>query len=63
MTFNGVPVADENHLINLVSLANIDRPVQIEVYRGGRRQMLELKLTDRETYRAAEEQSGGVLTR
>ncbi|APZ92510.1 S1C family serine protease [Fuerstiella marisgermanici] len=63
VTFNGVPVADENHLINLVSLAIIDRPVQIEVYRGGRRQMLELKLTDRETYRAAEEQSGGVLTR
>ncbi len=63
VSFNGVPVADENHLINLVSLANIDRPVQIEVFRGGRRQVLELRLTDRETYRSAEENSGGVLTR
>lgn len=63
VSFNGVPVIDENHLINLVSLADIGRPVQIEVLRGGRRQELELRLTDRETYRSAEEASGSFLTR
>lgn len=63
ISFNGVPVADENHLINLVSLAEIDNPVQIEVFRAGRRQSLQIKLTDRYTYQSAEEASGSFLTR
>ncbi|MEZ6061203.1 MAG: trypsin-like peptidase domain-containing protein [Planctomycetaceae bacterium] len=53
VSFNGIPVADENHLINLVSLAEIGRSVKIEVFRGGQRQQLVLKLTDRESVRAA----------
>jgi len=63
VSFNGVPVMDENHLINLVSLADISHPVKIEVFRSGRRQALELKLADRESYRTVEESSSGFLTR
>lgn len=63
VSFNGVPVADENHLINLVSLADISKPVRIEVFRGGQRTAMELQLTDRDAYRTAEESSGGFLTR
>jgi serine protease Do len=61
--FNGVPVMDENHLINLVSLAEIDVPVSIEVFRAGRRESLQLKLTDRFAYQSAEQSSGSFLTR
>ena len=63
VTFNGVPVVDENHLINLVSLAEVGRPVEIEVFRRGKRQSLELRLTDRESYRTAEDAGGSFLTR
>ena len=63
ISFNGVPVMDENHLINMVSLAEIDSPIKIEVFRAGRRQALQIKLTDRYTYRSAEEASGSFLTR
>jgi len=63
VSFNGVPVLDENHLINLVSLADIGQPIQIEVFRTGRRQSLQLKLTDRDSYRTAEESGGSFLTR
>jgi serine protease Do len=63
VNFNGVSVIDENHLINLVSLADIGQPVQIEVFRGGRRQALQLKLTDREHYQTALDAGGSFLTR
>lgn len=63
VSFNGVPVIDENHLINLVSLAEVGRPVQIEVVRAGARRALELRLTDRDNYRTAEDASGSFLTR
>ena len=53
LSFNGVSVIDENHLINLVSLAEIGQAVRIEVFRSGRRQSMNLTLTDRETYRAS----------
>jgi serine protease Do len=63
VSFNGVPVIDENHLINLVSLAEIGSPIQVEVFRAGRRQALELRLTDREIYRTVEDSSRSFLTR
>lgn len=63
VSFNGISVIDENHLINLVSLAEIGRPTRIEVFRAGRRVPLELKLTDRYAYRTAEDASGSFLTR
>ena len=61
VSFNGVPVADENHLINLVSLADIGTPIRIEVYRAGRRQQLSLRLTERETYQSANSEFGHSL--
>lgn len=63
ITFNGVSVVDENHLINMVSLADIGRATAIEVFREGRRLALELQLTDRESYRTAEDASESFLTR
>ena len=63
ITFNGVPVIDENHLINLVSLADIGKPIQIEVFRAGRRQALQLRLTDRDSYRTVKDSNGSFLTR
>ncbi|MEZ6121660.1 MAG: trypsin-like peptidase domain-containing protein [Planctomycetaceae bacterium] len=63
VAFNGVPVTDENHLINLVSLAEIGKPINVEVFRAGRRQALQLQLTDREAYRTAESDTGSLLTR
>ena len=61
VSFNGVPVVDENHLINLVSLADIGTPIRIEVYRAGRRQQLSLRLTERETYQSANSEFGHSL--
>ena len=63
VSFNGIPVLDENHLINLVSLADIGKPVQVEVFRTGRKQSLQLQLTDRDTYRTVEETGGSFLKR
>lgn len=63
LSFNGVEVADENHLINLVSLADIGSAVRIEVYRGRQQQIVSVKLTDREDYRTAEDSSGSFMTR
>ncbi len=63
MTFNGVDVADENHLINLVSLADIGSSVRIEVFRGRQQQMVSVKLTDREDYRTAQDADGSFMTR
>lgn len=63
LTFNGVEVADENHLINLVSLADIGSSVRIEVFRGRQQQMVSVKLTDREDYRTAQDADGSFMTR
>lgn len=63
LTFNGVSVIDENHLINLVSLAEIGKATKIEVFRSGRRMAMELRLTDRYSYRTAEDPSNPFATR
>lgn len=63
VTFNGVTVMDENHLINLVSLADIGSSVRIEVFRGRQQQLVSLQLTDRDDYRAAEEAKPSTRTR
>lgn len=55
VSFNGIPVVDENHLINLVSLAEVGRAIDIEILRRGRRQKVQLRLSDRESYRTAEQ--------
>lgn len=63
VTFNGIAVVDENHLINLVSLAEIGKLLKVEVIRTGRRQTLNLQLSDRDSYRTAADSSGSFLTR
>jgi serine protease Do len=45
--FEGVPIYDENHLINLVSLAPIGKKVRLTVIREGREVSVEVLLTDR----------------
>ncbi|OYW13597.1 MAG: hypothetical protein B7Z55_16550 [Planctomycetales bacterium 12-60-4] len=47
LTFDGVNVQDENHLINLVSLTPIGRQVKLGVWRGGKQISLSLTLADR----------------
>jgi serine protease Do len=47
LTFDGVDVQDENHLINLVSLTPIGRQVRLGVWRGGKRITLTITLADR----------------
>lgn len=63
ISFNGIPVLDENHLITLVSLADIGKSIQLEVFRTGRRQALNLQLTDRDSYRTVEETGRSFLKR
>ncbi|MFN0053052.1 MAG: trypsin-like peptidase domain-containing protein [Planctomycetales bacterium] len=52
LTFDGVEVLDENHLINLVSLASVGKKVKIVVFRQGRHVTVELHLMELEDSRA-----------
>lgn len=63
LSFNGIEVADENHLINLVSLADIGSAVRMEVFRGRQQQLVSVQLTDRDDYRTAEDAPGTFQTR
>ena len=55
VSFNGVEIEDENHLINLVSLSEVGTAAEMEVVRGGRRLQLTVQLMDREAYRRTED--------
>jgi len=63
IAFNGVTVVDENHLINLVGIAAIGEPVNVNVFRQGRQLAVKVKLMDRDTQRSAAESSGKFLQR
>ncbi len=57
LSFEGVEVQDENHLINLVSLTPVGRKVRLEIMRNGRLANLDVLLADREDLvRRAKEQ-------
>jgi serine protease Do len=47
LTFDGVEVQDENHLINMVSLTPVNRQVKMIVMRSGRKITLDVVLGDR----------------
>ncbi len=47
LTFDGIDVQDENHLINQVSLTPIGRQVKLGVWRGGQQITLTITLADR----------------
>ncbi|GAB4143292.1 MAG: trypsin-like peptidase domain-containing protein [Planctomycetaceae bacterium] len=47
LEFNGRPVLDENHLINLVSLTPVGNKVRLTIIRKGRRRTITVNLADR----------------
>jgi len=63
VSFNGVQVIDENHLINLVSLSDIGASVKMEVYRQRQKTQLSVLLTDRDNYRTADKAAETFSTR
>ena len=63
IAFNGVTVVDLNHLINLVGIAAIGEPVNVNVFRQGRQLAVKVTLMDRDTQRSAADSSGTFLQR
>ena len=63
LTFNGTEISDLNHLINIVSLSEIGQPMSLEVFRSGRRETLQIKLTDRNAYRTATDVRSSIFSR
>lgn len=63
LTYNGVEVVDENHLINLVSLSDIGSSVTMEVFRARQKTEKIVQLTDREEFRTAEDARNTFNTR
>lgn len=63
VSFNGVKVIDENHLINLVSLSDIGSSVRMEIYRQRQTTQHTVLLTDRDDYRTAEQAAETFMTR
>jgi serine protease Do len=65
LNFNGIEIEDENHLIHLVSLTELNRPVRVVVLRNGKQLPLNITLMDRdqvkgeETKRPIRRQSSG----
>src|SRR5690606_25437989 len=47
LSFDGRDIEDENHLIHLVSMTELNRTVRLVVLRGGQRQTIQVRLTDR----------------
>ena len=47
LTFDGIEIEDEDHLVHVVSLAGVDRKVKIVIFRDGREHTVELALTSR----------------
>ena len=58
LTFDGIEIEDENHLIHLVSLTAINKTVQMIVVRGGRRTPLNVTLSERPQARQAAQPKG-----
>jgi serine protease Do len=54
LNFNGIEIEDENHLIHLVSLMELNRPVRIIVQRSGRQLPLQITLVDRSSAESTE---------
>ncbi|MFO0867575.1 MAG: trypsin-like peptidase domain-containing protein [Pirellulales bacterium] len=54
LEFNGVGINDDNHLVNLVSLTAVGKTVPVVILRRGQKMTLDITLTDRERFEAAE---------
>uniref|UniRef100_A0A7C2PBA4 PDZ domain-containing protein n=1 Tax=Schlesneria paludicola TaxID=360056 RepID=A0A7C2PBA4_9PLAN len=55
LTFDGIEIQDENHLINLVSLTPIGRQIKLGVWRNAARTTLTITLADRNDLKATVE--------
>jgi serine protease Do len=47
LTFDGIEVLDENHLINLVSLTSVSKKVKVVIFRKGKHLTLDVTVGDR----------------
>lgn len=47
LSFDGRDIEDENHLIHLVSMTEVNRTVRMVIIRAGRKQTVQVRLTDR----------------
>lgn len=50
LTYDGIEVLDENHLINLVSLTAVGKKVKMVVFRSGKHVTIEVTVGDRQDY-------------
>ena len=50
LEFRGVRIEDDNHLVNLVSLTEVEREVPVVVYRDGRTVTIMVKVGDRKRF-------------
>ena len=48
ITYDGIEVIDENHLINLVSLTEVGKKVKVVIFRKGKHQTLDVTVGDRD---------------
>ncbi len=63
LTFDGIEVIDENHLINLVSLAGVEKKVKVVLQRAGKRISVEMSLSERPDESARLPEQPGMGTR
>ncbi|MBS0263174.1 MAG: trypsin-like peptidase domain-containing protein [Planctomycetes bacterium] len=57
LTYDGVEVLDENHLINMVSLTPVGRKVKVVVFRDGKHLTLEVTVADRQDFEVLRQRS------
>ena len=57
LTFDGIEVMDENHLINLVSLTAVGKKVKVVILRGGKHQTIDVTVGDREDFNQSQQRS------
>lgn len=55
LQFDGIRIDDDNHLVNLVSLTQVDKDVPVVIFRGGRAQQIIVRVGDRTSYEPAQE--------
>jgi serine protease Do len=53
LNFNGVPIDDDSHLVNVISLTRVGSEVPVVVFRGGQTLNLKTTVSDYEQYSAA----------
>jgi serine protease Do len=57
LTFDGIEILDENHLINLVSLTAVGKTVKIVVFRAGKHMTIDVTVGDRQKLDATRQRS------